>query len=124
MATFWIDSGNFLCLLSSSDSLNLLTLFSINKPALDGFTVLIPHISTMSYTAGKLKGVLIESGSPEEICLLYGWKEGGGKECEFHKEIKEFQLLPKLARAQPFVVNAKLQTLEVTCKSLELKLQL
>ncbi|GAB4834457.1 hypothetical protein Ancab_032713 [Ancistrocladus abbreviatus] len=88
IATFWIDSGNFLCLLSSSDSLNLLTLFSVNVPALDGFTELIPHISTMSYTAGKLKGVLVESGSPEEIYLLYGWKEGGEMECEFHKEFK------------------------------------
>ncbi|KAK3227883.1 hypothetical protein Dsin_007745 [Dipteronia sinensis] len=45
-----------------------------------------PKIATFWIDSGKLKGVLLESGSPEE-----------------------FQLLPKLARSQPFVDKAKLQ---------------
>ncbi|KAM5572365.1 monodehydroascorbate reductase, chloroplastic/mitochondrial [Rosa sericea] len=45
-----------------------------------------PKIATFWIDSGKLKGVLVESGSPEE-----------------------FQLLPKLARSQPIVDKAKLQ---------------
>nr|XP_011463921.1 PREDICTED: monodehydroascorbate reductase, chloroplastic isoform X1 [Fragaria vesca subsp. vesca] len=45
-----------------------------------------PKIATFWIDSGKLKGVLVESGSPEE-----------------------FQLLPKLARSQPLVDIAKLQ---------------
>ncbi|KAK2664144.1 hypothetical protein Ddye_002718 [Dipteronia dyeriana] len=45
-----------------------------------------PKIATFWIDSGKLKGVLLESGSPEE-----------------------FQLLPKLARSQPIVDKAKLQ---------------
>ncbi|GMH28858.1 hypothetical protein Nepgr_030701 [Nepenthes gracilis] len=61
-----------------------------------------PKIATFWIDSGKLKGVLVESGSPEE-----------------------FQLLPKLAESQPFVDKAKLQAassveeaLEVAHKSL------
>ncbi|GFZ16448.1 monodehydroascorbate reductase 6 [Actinidia rufa] len=46
-----------------------------------------PKIATFWIDSGKLKGVLLESGSPEE-----------------------FQLLPKLARSQPIVDKAKLQS--------------
>ncbi|KAL7183089.1 hypothetical protein ACSBR1_041715 [Camellia fascicularis] len=46
-----------------------------------------PKIGTFWIDSGKLKGVLLESGSPEE-----------------------FQLLPKLARSQPFVDKAKLES--------------
>ncbi|GMP96368.1 hypothetical protein CsSME_00045043 [Camellia sinensis var. sinensis] len=46
-----------------------------------------PKIATFWIDSGKLKGVLLESGSPEE-----------------------FQLLPKLARSQPFVDKAKLES--------------
>ncbi|KAJ9173654.1 hypothetical protein P3X46_016769 [Hevea brasiliensis] len=45
-----------------------------------------PKIATFWIDSGKLKGVLLESGSPEE-----------------------FQLLPKLARSQPSVDKSKLQ---------------
>ncbi|KAF2311219.1 hypothetical protein GH714_020994 [Hevea brasiliensis] len=45
-----------------------------------------PKIATFRIDSGKLKGVLLESGSPEE-----------------------FQLLPKLARSQPSVDKSKLQ---------------
>ncbi|XP_061337811.1 monodehydroascorbate reductase, chloroplastic/mitochondrial [Gastrolobium bilobum] len=45
-----------------------------------------PKIATFWIESGKLKGVLLESGSPEE-----------------------FQLLPKLARSQPLIDKAKLQ---------------
>ncbi|KAL5749955.1 hypothetical protein ACOSP7_024558 [Xanthoceras sorbifolium] len=45
-----------------------------------------PKIATFWIDSGKLKGVLLESGSPEE-----------------------FELLPKLARSQPFVDKVKLQ---------------
>ncbi|XAR70256.1 Monodehydroascorbate reductase (NADH) [Bertholletia excelsa] len=45
-----------------------------------------PKIATFWIDSGKLKGVLVESGSPEE-----------------------FELLPKLARSQPSVDKAKLQ---------------
>ncbi|KAI9108367.1 hypothetical protein K1719_020558 [Acacia pycnantha] len=45
-----------------------------------------PKIATFWIESGKLKGVLLESGSPEE-----------------------FQLLPKLARSQPAVDKAKLE---------------
>ncbi|CAN4077666.1 unnamed protein product [Withania somnifera] len=45
-----------------------------------------PKVATFWIDAGKLKGVLLESGSPEE-----------------------FQLLPKLARSQPSVDKAQLQ---------------
>ncbi|KAE8055397.1 hypothetical protein FH972_012237 [Carpinus fangiana] len=45
-----------------------------------------PKIATFWIESGKLKGVLVESGSTED-----------------------FQLLPKLARSQPFVDKAKLQ---------------
>ncbi|XP_028774862.1 monodehydroascorbate reductase, chloroplastic/mitochondrial-like [Neltuma alba] len=45
-----------------------------------------PKIATFWIESGKLKGVLLESGSPEE-----------------------FQLLPKLARSQPVVDKAKLE---------------
>ncbi|XP_048320429.2 monodehydroascorbate reductase, chloroplastic/mitochondrial isoform X1 [Ziziphus jujuba] len=45
-----------------------------------------PKIATFWIESGKLKGVLLESGSPEE-----------------------FELLPKLARSQPVVDKAKLQ---------------
>lgn len=45
-----------------------------------------PKIATFWIESGKLKGVLLESGTPEE-----------------------FQLLPKLARSQPLVDKAKLQ---------------
>ncbi|GAB2296781.1 Monodehydroascorbate reductase, chloroplastic/mitochondrial [Dionaea muscipula] len=62
-----------------------------------------PKIATFWIESGKLKGVLVESGSPEE-----------------------FQLLPKLARSQPFIDKAKLQStssveeaLEIIHKSLE-----
>ncbi|CAO2819110.1 unnamed protein product [Amaranthus hypochondriacus] len=62
-----------------------------------------PKIATFWIDSGRLKGVLVESGSPEE-----------------------FQLLPKLAKAQPFVDKAKLQSassveeaLEVAHKSLQ-----
>ncbi|XP_022157151.1 monodehydroascorbate reductase 5, mitochondrial [Momordica charantia] len=46
-----------------------------------------PKIATFWIHSGKLKGVLLESGSPEE-----------------------FELLPKLARLQPLVDKAKLQS--------------
>jgi len=45
-----------------------------------------PKIATFWIESGKLKGVLLESGSPEE-----------------------FQLLPKLARSQPVIDKVKLQ---------------
>ncbi|QHO58053.1 Monodehydroascorbate reductase 5 [Arachis hypogaea] len=46
-----------------------------------------PKVATFWIESGKLKGVLLESGSPEE-----------------------FQLLPKLARNQPVIDKAKLQS--------------
>ncbi|KAJ8448308.1 hypothetical protein Cgig2_021936 [Carnegiea gigantea] len=62
-----------------------------------------PKIATFWIDSGRLKGVLVESGTAEE-----------------------FQLLPKLARAQPLVDKAKLQSassveaaLEIAHKSLQ-----
>lgn len=62
-----------------------------------------PKIATFWIDSGRLKGVLLESGSPEE-----------------------FKLLPKLAKAQPLVDKAQLETassveeaLEVVSKSLQ-----
>ncbi|KAJ9706022.1 hypothetical protein PVL29_001540 [Vitis rotundifolia] len=56
-----------------------------------------PKIATFWIDSGKLKGVLLESGSPEE-----------------------FQLLPKLARSQPHVAIAKLQKASSVEEALEL----
>lgn len=56
-----------------------------------------PKIATFWIDSGKLKGVLVESGSPEE-----------------------FQLLPKLARSQPFVDKAKLQQASSVEEALEI----
>ncbi|KAI3453755.1 hypothetical protein Pfo_010418 [Paulownia fortunei] len=56
-----------------------------------------PKIATFWIDSGKLKGVLLESGSPEE-----------------------FQLLPKLARSQPSVDKAKLQTASSVEAALEI----
>ncbi|KAK2984577.1 hypothetical protein RJ640_018955 [Escallonia rubra] len=55
-----------------------------------------PKIATFWIDSGKLKGVLLESGSPEE-----------------------FQLLPKLARSQPVVDKAKLQNASSVEEALE-----
>ncbi|CAK9141944.1 unnamed protein product [Ilex paraguariensis] len=55
-----------------------------------------PKITTFWMDAGKLKGVLLESGSPEE-----------------------FQLLPKLARSQPFLDKAKLKNATSVEEALE-----
>ncbi|XP_031131266.1 monodehydroascorbate reductase, chloroplastic/mitochondrial [Ipomoea triloba] len=56
-----------------------------------------PKIATFWIDSGKLKGVLLESGSPEE-----------------------FQLLPKLARNQPFIDIAKLQSASSVEEALEI----
>lgn len=56
-----------------------------------------PKIATFWIDSGKLKGVLVESGSPEE-----------------------FQLLPKLARSQPYVDKAKLQQASSVEEALEI----
>ncbi|KAH9775377.1 Monodehydroascorbate reductase [Citrus sinensis] len=56
-----------------------------------------PKIATFWIDSGKLKGVLVESGSPEE-----------------------FQLLPTLARSQPFVDKAKLQQASSVEEALEI----
>ncbi|KAL3001757.1 hypothetical protein AAZX31_08G018100 [Glycine max] len=56
-----------------------------------------PKISTFWIESGKLKGVLLESGSPEE-----------------------FQLLPKLARSQPLIDKAKLQNATSVEEALEI----
>lgn len=56
-----------------------------------------PKIATFWIDSGRLKGVLVESGSPEE-----------------------FQLLPKLAKAQPLVDIAKLQTASSVEEALEI----
>lgn len=56
-----------------------------------------PKIATFWIDSGKLKGVLLESGSPEE-----------------------FQLLPKLARSQPHVDMTKLQKASSVEEALEL----
>ncbi|CAB4279979.1 unnamed protein product [Prunus armeniaca] len=56
-----------------------------------------PKIATFWIDSGKLKGVLLESGSPEE-----------------------FQLLPKLARSQPIVDKAKLQNASSVEEALEI----
>nr|ACF93237.1 monodehydroascorbate reductase [Picrorhiza kurrooa] len=56
-----------------------------------------PKIATFWIDSGKLKGVLLESGSPEE-----------------------FQLLPKLARSQPSVDVAKLQKASSVDEALEI----
>ncbi|KAJ0048037.1 hypothetical protein Pint_15098 [Pistacia integerrima] len=56
-----------------------------------------PKIATFWIDSGKLKGVLLESGSPEE-----------------------FQLLPKLARGQPFVDKARLQQASSVEEALEI----
>ncbi|KAL1827107.1 hypothetical protein ACET3Z_005519 [Daucus carota] len=56
-----------------------------------------PKIATFWIDSGKLKGVLLESGSPEE-----------------------FQLLPKLARNQPIVDKAKLQNASSVEEALEI----
>uniref|UniRef100_A0A803LW97 monodehydroascorbate reductase (NADH) n=2 Tax=Chenopodium quinoa TaxID=63459 RepID=A0A803LW97_CHEQI len=55
-----------------------------------------PKIATFWIDSGRLKGVLVESGSPEE-----------------------FQLLPKVAKAQPFVDKAKLQSASSVEEALE-----
>ncbi|OAY59763.1 hypothetical protein MANES_01G057400v8 [Manihot esculenta] len=56
-----------------------------------------PKIATFWMDSGKLKGVLLESGSPEE-----------------------FQLLPKLARSQPSVDKSKLQKASSVEEALEI----
>ncbi|KAL2648558.1 hypothetical protein AAZV13_05G179766 [Glycine max] len=56
-----------------------------------------PKIATFWIESGKLKGVLLESGSPEE-----------------------FQLLPKLARSQPLIDKAKLQNATSVEEALEI----
>ncbi|KAK1356438.1 Monodehydroascorbate reductase [Heracleum sosnowskyi] len=56
-----------------------------------------PKIATFWLDSGKLKGVLLESGSPEE-----------------------FQLLPKLARKQPTVDKVKLQNASTVEEALEI----
>ncbi|XP_014510110.1 monodehydroascorbate reductase, chloroplastic/mitochondrial [Vigna radiata var. radiata] len=56
-----------------------------------------PKIATFWIESGKLKGVLLESGSPEE-----------------------FQLLPKLARNQPLIDKAKLQHATTVEEALEI----
>ncbi|KDP25386.1 hypothetical protein JCGZ_20542 [Jatropha curcas] len=56
-----------------------------------------PKIATFWLESGKLKGVLLESGSPEE-----------------------FQLLPKLARCQPIVDKSKLQRASSVEEALEI----
>ncbi|KAK4486476.1 hypothetical protein RD792_009156, partial [Penstemon davidsonii] len=56
-----------------------------------------PKIATFWIDSGKLKGVLLESGSPEE-----------------------FQLLPKLARSQPSIDIAKLQKASSVEEALEI----
>lgn len=56
-----------------------------------------PKIATFWVDSGKLMGVLLESGSPEE-----------------------FQLLPKLARGQPFIDKAKLQNASSVEEALEI----
>lgn len=56
-----------------------------------------PKIATFWIDSGKLKGVLLESGSPEE-----------------------FQLLPKLARDQPVIDKAKLQSASSVEEALEI----
>ncbi|KAH1251501.1 Monodehydroascorbate reductase, chloroplastic/mitochondrial [Glycine max] len=71
------------------------------KALLIGETVEIgnfdPKIATFWIESGKLKGVLLESGSPEE-----------------------FQLLPKLARSQPLIDKAKLQNATSVEEALEI----
>ncbi|XP_074264790.1 monodehydroascorbate reductase, chloroplastic/mitochondrial-like [Silene latifolia] len=59
-----------------------------------------PKIATFWIDSGKLKGVLVESGSPEE-----------------------FQLLPKLARSQPLVDIAKLKSASTVEAALEIAQQ-
>ncbi|KAM7274879.1 hypothetical protein ACFE04_016745 [Oxalis oulophora] len=56
-----------------------------------------PKIATFWIDSGKLKGVLLESGSPEE-----------------------FQLLPKLARSQPSIDKTKLQNASSVEEALEI----
>ncbi|KAK6137363.1 hypothetical protein DH2020_028876 [Rehmannia glutinosa] len=56
-----------------------------------------PKVATFWIDSGKLKGVLLESGSPEE-----------------------FQLLPKLARSQPSIDKAKLQKASSVEEALEI----
>ncbi|CAK7335604.1 unnamed protein product [Dovyalis caffra] len=56
-----------------------------------------PKIATFWIDSGKLKGVLLESGSPEE-----------------------FQLLPKLAKSQPIVDKSKLQSASSVEEALEI----
>ncbi|KAG8375013.1 hypothetical protein BUALT_Bualt10G0055400 [Buddleja alternifolia] len=56
-----------------------------------------PKVATFWIDSGKLKGVLLESGSPEE-----------------------FQLLPKLARIQPVVDKAKLERASSVEEALEI----
>lgn len=56
-----------------------------------------PKIATFWIESGKLKGVLLESGSPEE-----------------------FELLPKLARSQPVIDKAKLQNASSVEEALEI----
>lgn len=56
-----------------------------------------PKIATFWIDSGKLKGVLLESGSPEE-----------------------FELLPKLARSQPSIDKAKLQNAASVEEALEI----
>ncbi|XP_059276265.1 monodehydroascorbate reductase, chloroplastic/mitochondrial [Lycium ferocissimum] len=56
-----------------------------------------PKVATFWIDSGKLKGVLLESGSPEE-----------------------FQLLPKLARSQPSVDKSKLQNASSVEEALEI----
>ncbi|CAN4127303.1 unnamed protein product [Withania somnifera] len=56
-----------------------------------------PKVATFWIDSGKLKGVLLESGSPEE-----------------------FQLLPKLARSQPSVDKAKLENASSVEEALEI----
>ncbi|KAF9689300.1 hypothetical protein SADUNF_Sadunf01G0077900 [Salix dunnii] len=56
-----------------------------------------PKIATFWIDSGKLKGVLLESGSPEE-----------------------FQLLPELAKSQPFVDKSKLQSASSVEEALEI----
>ncbi|KAL6979554.1 Monodehydroascorbate reductase, chloroplastic/mitochondrial [Sarracenia purpurea var. burkii] len=59
-----------------------------------------PKVATFWIDSGKLKGVLLESGNPEE-----------------------FQLLPKLARSQPFVDKAKLQSASSVEEALQIAQQ-
>ncbi|KAK4801447.1 hypothetical protein SAY86_021934 [Trapa natans] len=56
-----------------------------------------PKIATFWVDSGKLKGILVESGNPEE-----------------------FQLLPKLARSQPPIDKAKLQNASSVEEALEI----